>query len=106
MTRNVDGIAVKQTMLAFALFVLLTRSAAAGVTSPEEGASLRSDIAAMFTSFEQGDAEAFVNAMHPSLHELARGREAFELATRAALAQLRRSGLRFLSAVVGEPTRT
>ena len=103
--RNVDGIFMKKTMLALALFVLLTHSAASDVLSPEEGAALQFEGAAMFTSFEQGDAQAFIGATHlRCMSSLAGGKHSSRLP--AALGQLRRSGLRLLSVEVGEPTRT
>lgn len=95
-----------KVLLAIALFTLSVNSATADVLTPAEAELLRSDVAVLTTSFEQGDAEALIKATHPSLHRLAGGQEVFGQITRQAVEQLRQSGLRFVSAEVGEPTRT
>lgn len=97
---------MKRTGLALTLCCWLAMPAAAGTLTAAEADSLRTEIASIMTSFEKGEADALVALTHPSLHNLAGGKDAFEKVVRQAIDQLRQSGVRFVSAEVGAPTQS
>lgn len=97
---------MKQAVTGSVLWCLLANPAAAGTLTPREAESLRADVAAVTSSFEQGDAEDLIERTHPSLKRLAGSPEAFAQITRQSLEQLRQSGVKFLSAEVGSSTQT
>ena len=89
-----------------ALWCFLANPVLGEMLSDAEVNHLRTEVAAMATAFEQGDAEAFIERTHPSVQKLAGGPDAFAEMIRQAVDQLRQTGVKFLSAEMGTPTQT
>jgi hypothetical protein len=97
---------MKNTGFAIVLLYLVAGTAVAGTLSAAEANSLREDVAAITTAVERGDAEALIARTHPSLYGLVGGPDEYAKVTRQAVEELRQSGVKFVSAEVGTPTKT
>ena len=65
---------------------------------------VRSDIDEMLAAFEEGDATVLIAKTHSSLYPLVGGKESFKQLTIDALAQLKATGIKFLSSELKSPT--
>jgi len=88
-----------------ALCCWLAGPALAATLSAAEAEKLRAEVASITSSVEHGDADTLIAKTHPSLHAVMGGAENFEQVTRAAVAQIPASGIKFLSSTVGTPTQ-
>jgi len=87
--------------------VLASAPAWSGTLKDQETAKLKSDIAAMYKAFENGDAGPLIDNAHESIFALVGGsKESFIKISRNALQQLLQSNIKFLSSEVGTPTQT
>lgn len=103
---TVSRITMKSMGATIALWFLLASSALGETLSDAEANRLRTEVAAITTAFEEGDAGPLIERTHPSVQKLAGGPVAFAEMLREAVEQLRQTGVRFLSAEVGAPTQT
>lgn len=88
------------------LFCLLAIPfAVAGKPPADDAKRIKSEIAQMMALFEKGDAQALLDLTHESAYVLVGGnKEAFDKAMKQAAEQVFRSGIKFLSSEIGDPT--
>ena len=93
-------------VLLLALSFTMSGTAESGELSAADIARLKAEVGSIMAALEKGDPEDIISRTHPSLHALAGGKEAFAKLTRDAVEQLLESGIKFISADIGTPTRT
>jgi hypothetical protein len=96
----------RMAQLFFALSIVLASSATAGTLTDAEVAHIKADIALMIAALSDGDADKIIERTHPSLYEIAGGREAVEKLIRDAMEQIRVQGVKVVHSEVGTPART
>jgi hypothetical protein len=82
----------------------LVSSVFGGTLTETEADDLKKDINSMMKLFESGNAQALIDHTHEVIFELAGGKEAFEALTKEAVAQVMKSGVKFLESELGTPT--
>lgn len=85
---------------------LFVATALAGTLSKGEAEQLRNEVQTIADALDRGDAEPLIRRTHLSMQTLAGGTSAYATATRQYVSGLRESGLKVLSAEVGQPTET
>lgn len=91
--------------LAVLFLAFFTRTALADRLSGQEAAKLKSDIAAMFVTFEKDDPTWLIANAHESVLAEVGGEQRCDELMRETVQQLQQLGRKFVSAEVGTPTQ-
>jgi hypothetical protein len=84
----------------------VSTSQGSGVLSPDEKTVLLKQMEMVQAAINQWDFDTLLKFTHPAVFNLVGGKDAFEKAARAAMDQLKQTGIKFLKTDFGEPSIT